>query len=40
MRYFAGVDLSMEETSVCVVDEARSLINEANVGSEPALLDS
>lgn len=40
MRYFAGVDLSMEEASVCVVDEAGSLIYEANIASEPAILDS
>lgn len=36
MKYFAGLDLSMEETSLCVVDEAGSLIHETSVASEPA----
>ena len=38
MNYFAGLDLSMEETRVCVVDEAGRLIHEANVASEPVAI--
>lgn len=38
MRYFAGLDLSMEETSLCVVDEAGSLIHEARVVSAPVAI--
>ena len=38
MNYFAGLDLSMEETRVCVVDEAGRLIHEARVASEPVAI--
>jgi transposase len=35
VNYFAGLDVSMEETSVCVVDERGSLVREARVASDP-----
>jgi transposase len=36
VRYFAGLDVSLEETSICVVDEDGSVVREARVGSDPA----
>lgn len=35
MNYFAGLDVSLEETSICVVDEAGSVVREGRVVSEP-----
>jgi len=35
VAYFAGLDVSLEETSVCVVDEAGSVVRESRVASEP-----
>ena len=32
MRYFAGLDVSLEETAICVVDE-NGRIREGNPGS-------
>src|SRR5947208_11597106 len=44
MAHFAGLDVSVKETSVCVVDDAGSVILEHKVATEPAdiiaLLDS
>ncbi len=34
MKYFAGLDVSLEETSVCVVDERGEVVSEAKVASE------
>jgi hypothetical protein len=34
MRYFAGLDVSLEETAVCIVDEAGLIVREARVASE------
>jgi len=36
MDYFAGLDVSMEETHVCVVDRDGLVIQEAKVPSTPA----
>jgi transposase len=36
MDYFAGLDVSMEETHVCVVDRDRAVIHEVKVPSTPA----
>jgi transposase len=36
MDHFAGLDVSVRETSVCVVDETGKLIEEARVSTEPA----
>src|SRR3954462_6288876 len=38
MDYFAGLDVSVKETSVCIVDEAGKIIREVKVASEPAAL--
>ena len=38
MKYFAGLDVSLEETTVCVVDEEGRIVREARVASEPAAL--
>ena len=38
MKYFAGLDVSMEETAVCVVDELGAIVREGVAGSEPAAL--
>ena len=35
MKHYAGLDVSMRETSICVVDETRKLVREGKVGSEP-----
>jgi transposase len=34
MKHFAGLDVSLEETAVCVVDEAGTMVKEARVPSE------
>ena len=38
MGYFAGLDVSLEETAICVVDEAGRIVREARIGSEPEAL--
>lgn len=38
MRYFAGLDVSLEQTSVCVVDGSGAVVNEAKVASDPDAL--
>ena len=38
MKYFAGLDVSLEETTVCVVDEEGRIVREARVPSEPEAL--
>jgi hypothetical protein len=35
MVYFAGLDVSVKETSVCIVDDAGKIVREARVASEP-----
>ena len=32
MRYFAGLDVSLEETAICVVDENGILVKEVRAG--------
>lgn len=34
MQYCAGLDVSLKETSVCIVDETRRVIKEGRVLSE------
>ncbi len=36
MDYYAGIDVSLEASSVCVVDGAGKIVKEAKVLSEPA----
>ena len=35
MKHYAGLDVSLKETSICVVDEKRKVVKEGKVGSEP-----
>lgn len=35
MKYYAGLDVSLKETSICVVDENRQVVKEGRVISEP-----
>ena len=38
MGYFAGLDVSLEETAICIVDEAGHIVREARAASEPEAL--
>ena len=38
MKYFAGMDVSLEETAICVVDETGRVVKEARAASEPEAL--
>ncbi len=38
MEYYAGIDVSLECSSICVVDDKGGIIREAKVASEPAAL--
>src|SRR5262245_16524138 len=38
MDHFAGLDVSVKETSICVVDDAGKIVREAKVASEPEAL--
>jgi transposase len=38
MEYFAGLDVSVKETSVCIVDDTGKTIREVKVASEPEAL--
>ena len=38
MKHFAGLDVSLEETAICVVDEAGAMVREARIPSEPEAL--
>jgi transposase len=38
MDHFAGLDVSVNETSVCIVDDAGRIVREAKVASEPDAL--
>ena len=35
MEYFAGIDVSLEQSSICVVDGKGKIVREAKVLSEP-----
>ena len=35
MKHYVGLDVSLKETSMCIVDEARKVVKEGRVGSEP-----
>ena len=34
MAYFSGLDVSVKETRVCIVDDAGKIVREARVASE------
>jgi predicted NBD/HSP70 family sugar kinase len=36
--YFAGLDVSLEETTICIVDNAGKIVREARAASEPEAL--
>jgi transposase len=38
MGYFAGLDVSLEETAICIVDDAGKIVREARAASEPEAL--
>jgi hypothetical protein len=38
MAYFAGLDVSVKETSVCIVDDGGKIVREVRVASEPEAL--
>ena len=38
MDYFAGLDVSVKDTSGCIVDETGKIVREVKVASEPAAL--
>jgi transposase len=35
VTYFAGLDVSLEETAICVVDDAGKIIREGKAATEP-----
>ena len=38
MDHFAGLDVSVKETSVCIVDDVGKIVREVKVASEPQAL--
>ena len=38
MKYFAGLDVSLEETSLCVVNEEGRIVREGRVASDPSAI--
>src|SRR6476661_7848647 len=38
MEHFAGLDVSVKDTSVCIVDDTGKIVREVKVASEPAAL--
>ena len=38
MNHFAGLDVSVKETSLCIVDDAGRIVREVKVVSEPEAL--
>jgi transposase len=38
MDYFVGLDVSVKETSICIVDDTGKIVREARVASEPEAL--
>ena len=38
MGYFAGLDVSLEETAICIVDDVGRIVREARAASEPEAL--
>ena len=38
LHYYAGIDVSLEASSVCVMDGAGKIVREAKVASEPNAL--
>ena len=38
MNHFAGLDVSVKETSICIVDDTGRIVREVKVGSEHEVL--
>ena len=38
MEHFAGLDVSVKDTSVCIVDDTGKIVREVKVASEPDAL--
>lgn len=38
MNYYAGIDVSLEQSSVCIVDEQGKIVREVKMASEPGAL--
>ena len=38
MNYYAGIDVSLESSSVCIVDATGEIVKEARVESHPQAL--
>ena len=38
MNHYAGLDVSLEETAICVVDGAGLIVKEVRAASEPEAL--
>jgi predicted NBD/HSP70 family sugar kinase len=38
MEYYAGIEVSLKECSVCVVDRSGKIVHEIKVASEPEAL--
>ena len=38
MQYYVGLDISVKETSVCIVDKAGKVIREVKVATEPVAI--
>jgi len=35
MKYYAGLDVAMKNTSVCIVDETGKIVHESSVKTDP-----
>jgi len=35
MTYYAGLDVSLEETAICIVDETGAIVRELRAPSDP-----
>ena len=38
MTHHVGLDVSVRETSICIVDEAGTIVKEAHVPTEPSII--
>jgi transposase len=38
VEYFAGLDVSLEETAICIIDDVGRIVREARAASEPGAL--
>ena len=38
MEYFAGLDVSLEDTAICIIDDTGLIVREARAASEPEAL--